>query len=90
MCRGHATRGTASLGGTLQLPKLAGNMQSAVDEKKKAELRLDNVNGELTKLKAQVAELEGTKQQLQVLLWIPQIRYQVYVPAGLAPWGGDL
>lgn len=44
----------------------AGNMQSAVDEKKKLELRVDNITGELNKAKSQVTELEGGKQQLQV------------------------
>jgi hypothetical protein len=52
-------------------------MQSAMDEKKKLELRVDNITGELNKTKAQAAELEGSKQQLQVgcmghaLHWIP-------------------
>jgi hypothetical protein len=46
----------------------AGNMQSAVDEKKKLELRLDNVTSELNKAKAHAAELDGSKQQLQVLV----------------------
>jgi hypothetical protein len=41
-------------------------MQSAVDEKKKLELRLDNITGELNKAKAHAAELEGSRQQLQV------------------------
>jgi hypothetical protein len=46
--------------------RLAGNMQSAVDEKKKLELRVDNITGDLNKVKAQAAELEGSKHQLQV------------------------
>lgn len=46
----------------------AGNMQSAVDEKKKLELRLDNVTNELNKAKAHAAELDGSKQQLQVVV----------------------
>lgn len=41
-------------------------MQSAVDERKKLELRLDNITGELYEAKSQVAELEGSRQQLQV------------------------
>jgi hypothetical protein len=41
-------------------------MQSAVDEKKKLELRVDNTAGELNKAKAQAIELESSKQQLQV------------------------
>lgn len=41
-------------------------MQSAVDEKKKLELRVDNISGELNKAKTQVTELESSKQQLQV------------------------
>lgn len=41
-------------------------MQSAVDEKKKLELRLDNITGELNKAKMHVTELESSKQQLQV------------------------
>lgn len=44
----------------------AGNMQSAVDEKKKLELRLDNITGEFNKAKTHVTELESSKQQLQV------------------------
>lgn len=47
-------------------PHTAGNMQSAVDEKKKLELRLDNITGELNKAKTHVTELESSKQQLQV------------------------
>ena len=50
----------------------AGNMQSAVDEKKKLELRVDNVTGELNKAKARVAELDSNKQQLQVRV-VPRI-----------------
>lgn len=41
-------------------------MQSAVEEKKKLELRLDNINGELNKAKARASELESSQQQLQV------------------------
>lgn len=43
-----------------------GNMQSAVDEKKKLELRVDNLSGELNKAKGHSAELEAAKQTLQV------------------------
>lgn len=41
-------------------------MQSAVDEKKKLELRVDNLSGELNKAKGHSAELEAAKQTLQV------------------------
>jgi len=51
---------------TVRVCPCLGNMQSAVDEKKKLELRVDNITGELNKAKSHVTELEGGRQQLQV------------------------